>query len=126
MAAGSFISTSGDLNIWNKVFYSGKLLKKKTMKTLETKQKGAVRNHPIFGITEYGYGITIDTKENILQLGQTGFSPGFVSMSYYFPKTKTSVILLENIAYDTNDFKKTFYYHTEILKIVREELKSYR
>jgi D-alanyl-D-alanine carboxypeptidase len=124
VAAGSFISTVEDLNIWNNFFYNGKLLKKKTMKMVETKQKGAVRNHPIFGITEYGYGITVDTKENILQLGQTGFAPGFISMNFYFPKTKTSVIVLENVGYETNDLKKTFYYHTEILKIIRNEIKN--
>ena len=106
VAAGSFISTINDLNTWNSLFYNGKLLKSKTMKLLETKQKGAVRNHPIFGITEYGYGITIDTKENILQFGQTGFAPGFISMNFYFPKTKTSVIVLENVAYETDDLKK--------------------
>lgn len=124
-AAGSFISTAEDLNIWNNFFYGGKLLKRKTMKMVETKQTGAVRNHPIFGVTEYGYGITIDTKENILQLGQTGFAPGFISMNFYFPNTKTSVILLENVAYDTDDLKKTFFYHTEILKIIRNEIKKY-
>ena len=126
VAAGSFISNAEDLNIWNKYFYSGKLLKRKTMKMVETKQNGAVRNHPIFGITEYGYGITVDTKENILQFGQTGFAPGFISMNFYFPKTKTSVIVLENIAFETDDLKKTFYYHTEILKIIRNEIKNYR
>ncbi len=126
VAAGSFISTVEDLNIWNKVFYGGKLLKKKTMRMLETKQEGAVRDHPIFGITEYGYGITIETKENIIQFGQTGFAPGFISMNYYYPKTKTSAIVLENIAYDTDDLKKSFYYQTEILKIIRNELKNYR
>jgi CubicO group peptidase (beta-lactamase class C family) len=124
VAAGSFISTVEDLNIWNRKFYSGKLLKAKTMKMVETKQTGAVRNHPLFGITEYGYGITVDTKENILQFGQTGFAPGFISMSFYFPKTKTSVIVLSNVAFDTNDLKKTFYYHTEILKIIRNEIKN--
>lgn len=126
VAAGSFISTAEDLNIWNKIFYSGKLLKSKTMKMVKTKQNGAVRNHPIFGITEYGYGITVDTKENILQFGQTGFAPGFISMNFYFPKTKTSVIVLENVAYETDDLKKTFHYHTEILKIIRNKIKNYR
>lgn len=126
VAAGSFISTAEDLNIWNNKFYSGKLLKSKTMKMVETKQNGAVRDHPLFGVTEYGYGITVDTKENILQYGQTGFAPGFISMNFYFPKTKTSVILLENVAYETNDLKKTFYYHIEILKIIRNEIKNYR
>lgn len=126
VAAGSFISTIEDLNIWNNLFYNGKLLKKKTMKMVETKQNGAVRDHPLFGVTEYGYGITVDTKENILQFGQTGFAPGFISMNFYFPKTKTSLIVLENVAYETNDLKKTFYYHTEILKIIRNEIKNYR
>jgi len=126
VAAGSFISTAADLTIWNNLFYSGKLLKKETMKMLETKQPDAVRNHPIFGTTAYGYGITIDNQDDILQLGQTGFAPGFVSMSYYFPKTKTSVVVLQNIAYDTDDLKKTFYYHTEILKMVRQEIINYR
>jgi len=96
------------------------------MKKLETKQQGAVRDHPIFGVTEYGYGITIDTKENILQFGQTGFAPGFVSMNFYFPEAKFSVIVLENIAYDTDNLEKTFYYHTKILKIVRQEIKNCR
>jgi len=126
VAAGSFISTVEDLNIWNNLFYNGKLLKSKTTKILKTKQIGAVRNHPIFGITEYGYGITVDTKENILQYGQTGYAPGFISMNFYFPKTKTSVIVLANVAYETDDLKKTFYYHTEILEIIRNEIKNYR
>lgn len=124
VAAGSFISTATDLNIWNKKFYNGSLLKKETMEMLATKQKGAVRNHPLFGNTEYGYGITVDTKEDILQLGQTGFAPGFVSMNFYFPKTKTSVIILENVVYETDDLKKTFIYHTEILKIIRQKQKN--
>ncbi len=126
VAAGSFLSTAEDLKIWNEKFYSGKLLKSKTLKMVKTKQKGAVRNHPIFGVTEYGYGITVDTKENILQLGQTGFAPGFITMNFYFPKTKTSVIVLENVAYETDNLKKTFYYPTAILKIIRSEILNYR
>lgn len=126
VAAGAFISTAEDLTTWNNLFYRGKLLKEETMKLLTMQQKGAVRNHPIFGITKYGYGITIDTTNQILQLGQTGFAPGFVSMSFYFPKSQTSVIVLQNIAYDTDDLKKTFYYHTKILKIIRQEIKNYR
>jgi CubicO group peptidase (beta-lactamase class C family) len=121
VAAGSFISTVEDLSIWNNLLYSGKLLKNETMKKLETKQQCVVRDHPIFGITEYGYGITVDTKDNILQFGQTGFVPGFVTMNFYFPEKKISMIVFENIAYDTENLEKTFYYHTEILKMVRQE-----
>ncbi|HMR89319.1 MAG TPA: serine hydrolase domain-containing protein [Saprospiraceae bacterium] len=125
-AAGSFVSTASDLNVWNDKFYSGQLLKTETMDILKTKQKGAVRNHPIFGITAYGYGFTIDTNEGFLQYGQTGFAPGFVSMNFFFPETKTSVIVLENIAYDTHDFRSTFGIHTAILKMVRNDIKIRR
>jgi len=119
-AAGAFISTANDLILWNQNLQNGKLLKKSSFAMMMTKQKNAIRQHPIFGVTEYGYGITIDTKENILQLGQTGFAPGFVSMDFYFPRIKTSVVVFENVAYDSDDIKKTFYYLTEILKILKE------
>jgi hypothetical protein len=49
-----------------------------------------------------------------------------VSMNFYFPKTKISIVVLENIAYCTYDLKKTFYYHTAILQMIREEQKNYR
>lgn len=123
VAAGSFISTASDLIKWNTLFYNGKLLEKNTMSALLTKQKGAVRNHPIFGITEYGYGITIDTKDGIVQLGQTGYVPGFVSMNFYFPESKTSLVVWENVVYDEEDIKKTFYYHTQVRDALRDQLK---
>lgn len=121
-AAGSFISTAEDLLIWNNCFYTGKLLKEESMKLLTTKQKGAIRKHPIFGKTYYGYGITVDTRDSLLQWGQTGYAPGFISMNFYFPETQTSVIVLENIAYNTDDLKNTFQTHTGVLNIVREAL----
>jgi D-alanyl-D-alanine carboxypeptidase len=123
-AAGSFISTAMDLNLWNKNVHEGKLLSNKTYQLMITKQKNAVRLHPIFGKTFYGLGLTVDEQDGLLQLGQTGFSPGFVSMDFYYPKTKTSVIVLENIAYNTTDLKQTFFYHTNILKIARETVLS--
>ena len=119
VAAGSFISTARDLVLWNKCLHEGKLLSASTYKLMTAKQKGAVRNHPIFGVVEYGYGITVDKNDGILQLGQTGFCPGFVSMNFYFPQTKTSIIALENIVWDEDNLKKTFSYHTELLNIIR-------
>lgn len=120
VAAGSFISTASDLLLWNETLHNGHLLKASTYQLMMTKQKNAVRQHPIFGITEYGYGITVSNKDNILQLGQTGFAPGFISMNFYFPAKKVSVILLDNNAWDTDDLTKTFHYHLEILKILKE------
>lgn len=121
-AAGSFVSMVDDLLQWNQHFFKGKLLNPQSMQLLQTKHKGAVRNHPLFGVTEYGYGIMVDTKDGLLQLGQTGYAPGFISMNFYFPKTETSVIILSNIDYHPADLKRTFKYHTRILELVRGAL----
>lgn len=122
VAAGGFISTAQDLTLWNGMLHHGKLLKDTTYQLMITQHKNAVRNHPIFGTTYYGYGITVDRADNILQLGQTGFAPGFASMIFYFPKTKTNIVVLQNTVWDINDLKKTFYYHTQIRKIIRNNL----
>lgn len=123
-AAGAFISTVNDLMLWNEKLFEGKLLKEKTFEMMTSKQKNAVRNHPIFGFTEYSYGITIDDNNNQIQWGQTGLVPGFVSMNFYFPKTRTSVIVLGNVSYNPDDVKKTFEYHMDVLDIVQKTLLS--
>lgn len=120
VAAGSFISTAQDLVTWNECLHEGKLLSASTYKLMVTKQKDAVRNHPIFGVVEYGYGITVDSHDEVLQLGQTGFGPGFISMNFYYPKTKTSIIALDNVVWDENNLKSAFQYHSELLKMIRE------
>lgn len=122
-AAGSFISTVDDLVNWNEWLYSGKLFKPATFQMMKTKQPVAVRQHPLFAKTEYGYGITIDDKEELLQLGQTGYAPGFISMNFYFPKTQTSLIILNNFVWYPEELDKAFRYHTEILKYVRYSLR---
>lgn len=124
VAAGGFISTISDLHQWNELLYEGKLLSIATFKMLTTIQKGAIRNHPLFGKTTYGLGLTVDYKDGLLQYGQTGFAPGFVSLNFYYPKTNTSLIILENVVYDANDLNKAFYYHIKILDLVRNFINS--
>jgi D-alanyl-D-alanine carboxypeptidase len=119
-AAGSFISTAHDLMLWNRCLHEGKILSPKTYRLMTAKKPGAVRNHPIFGVVHYGYGITVDTNDGILQLGQTGFAPGFISMCFYFPETKTSLIALDNVVRDSQDLQKAFSYHSQMLKLLRE------
>lgn len=127
--AGGHISTANDLLLWNENLFGGKILANSSLKQMASKQANATREHPVFGLTDYGLGLTVDTKENILQYGQTGFAPGFASMNFYFPETKTSLIILSNVAYHPEDLKKTFAYHTAILKLVRESsfvLRNYK
>jgi hypothetical protein len=41
-------------------------------------------------------------------------------MDFYFPSTKLSVIVLENMVHNPNDLKKTFYYHTTVLELAKK------
>jgi D-alanyl-D-alanine carboxypeptidase len=47
----------------------------------------------------------------IAELGQTGFAPGFISMCFYFPETKTSLIALDNVVWESQELQKAFLYH---------------
>jgi len=118
-AAGSFISNAKDLSSWNELLHSGKLVKKETLELMKTKY--ATRKHPIFEEVEYGYGLLFKDGEENIQIGALGYAPGFVSASYYYPKTKLNLIVLGNTARDLDDFKKVFGIHIKIMKIINNE-----
>lgn len=124
-AAGGFISTAPDLLMWNECLHGGRLLKPATYKMMMSAQPNAIRQHPVTGLSYYGYGITVTDKEMLLQLGQTGLLDryGYVAIDYYFPSSQTSVIVLSNVIWG-DDIKKMFYYHGAILNIVKEALKQ--
>lgn len=122
VAAGGFVSTVEDLVKWNTALHQGQLLADSTYRLMISKQKNAVRQHPVFGVVTYGLGITIDDQHGALQLGQTGLSPGFVSMDFYFPDTKTSVIVLSNVHMAPSVPAKSFEVHKAIFDSVKKHL----
>ncbi|HEY1044855.1 MAG TPA: serine hydrolase, partial [Bacteroidia bacterium] len=124
VAAAKFISTANDLLIWNRSLHGGKVLKPATLSLMLSPKENAVRNHSLFGTTYYGYGPTIDHKDSILQYGQTGYCPGFTSMNFYYPDTKSSIIILKNVDYQKSDFTETFYHHMALWGSFRDYLKK--
>lgn len=121
-AAGSFISNVADLNKWNQLLYFGKLVKKETLKLMETKY--ATRIHPVFDTIDYGYGLLFKDGEQNLQIGALGYAPGFVSACYFYPQTNMNLIILENTGNNLDDFKKTFKVHTEIMALIKKQTPS--
>ncbi|MEO6902023.1 MAG: serine hydrolase domain-containing protein [Bacteroidia bacterium] len=118
-AAGSFISNVEDLNKWNQLLYSGRLVKKETLALMKTRY--ATRIHPIFEKVEYGYGLLFKDGEENIQIGAFGYVPGFVSACYYYPHSNINLIVLENTARNINDFKSTFKVHTELMDLIKNE-----
>ncbi len=94
-AAATLISTTEDLLLWNHVLHNGEIISTKNYDLMITPH--ANQNHSLFGIIGYGYGLRIANENDILEIGHTGYVPGYVSMNLYYPDSKTSLIMLENV-----------------------------
>ncbi|WP_027383598.1 serine hydrolase domain-containing protein [Epilithonimonas caeni] len=114
------IITAPDLAKWNECLHNGKLLKPETYQLMTNYSITAT--HPIFGKNPigYGYGLRINDKAKINEIGHTGFHPGegFTAVNLYYPKTKTSVIVMENQA--NENFDIAYYFEEQVRKIVME------
>ncbi|GAA4167036.1 serine hydrolase domain-containing protein [Chryseobacterium ginsenosidimutans] len=112
--AGGILSTIDDLHMWNNALYNGKILNSETLQKFET--KSAERHHPIFGKMGYGYGIMSNTGKPSAYF-HSGYVKGSPSLNIFYPETKTSVIILSNIADEEKGKVFTFKPHVEIKKI---------
>ena len=120
--AGGVASTAGDVLLWNENLHHGKLLSNssyQSMTTISTR-----RNHSVMGDVGVGYGLLIDDKGKIREMGHTGYilEQGFTSINMYYPSSDTSLIILENQAFDYKDFDRAFFFEKEIRKFLKENL----
>ena len=113
-AAGGILTTIGDLHLWNQKLYSGKIITKESLEKLTS--KSADRNHPIFGKMGYGYGLMMSTTPPKV-IFHSGYVKGAPSLNVYYPETKTSLIILSNIADESKGKNTIFQPHREIKKI---------
>lgn len=118
--AAGLVSTVTDLAIWNEKLHNGKLLKPETYKKMISYD--ILAQHNVFGekAIGYGYGIRINDQSEVTEFGHTGIVPeqGFTSVNLYYPKTKTSIIVLENQCFD--DFRISYFFEAGARKIVFE------
>lgn len=123
--AGSFfgshlIVTAPDLAKWNEHLHNGRLLKPETYRLMTDYSVSNI--HQVFDEKPigYGYGLRINDKTDVYEIGHTGFHPseGFTAVNLYYPKTKTSVVIMENVA--NENFDIAYYFEQQIRKIVKE------
>lgn len=112
------IINARDLAKWNDMLHNGKILKEESYQKMI--QYSITNAHPLFGEKEigYGYGLRINDKAGIYEIGHTGFSPpaGFTAVNLYYPEEKISVTVLENQA--TDDFDIAYYFEQAIRNMV--------
>ena len=95
-SAGSLYSTVRDLFVWDKAFYSNKLLSKEYWNMLFAKQIKAGG----IGSPYYGYGWALDIyyngKDSLNVITHGGSVNGFNTNNYIIPQTGQIIILLNN------------------------------
>ncbi len=95
-SAAGIISTPTDLDLWNQVLFNGKILKPNSLKLLLNASTKA--QHPVFGTEDmgFGYSVRLINEKGYSYYAITGLGDGFTLLNCYFPKSKTSVIVMEN------------------------------
>lgn len=109
--AGGILSTIHDLSIWNNALYNGKILKPETLQKFFS--KSSERNHAVLGKMGYGYGVMLNMGKPTAYF-HSGYVKGSPSLNIYYPDTKTSVIILSNIADESKGKGSIFRPHIEI------------
>ncbi|MBV2166744.1 MAG: beta-lactamase family protein [Kaistella sp.] len=115
VAAGGILSTVSDLHRWNAALFGGKILKPETLEKLKTKSSETA--HPILGKVGYGYGIMMN-EGKLESYFHSGYVKGSPSLNIYYPKTKTSVVILSNIADESKGKNTIFNPHKEVKRII--------
>lgn len=121
--SGGIVTTAKDLHLWNLSLWEGKIINKNYLDTISTLYSYQ-NNHYGYEIG-YGYGIQISDKEGLLEYSHEGYIWGYMSSNYYYPRFKTSLIILENVCQPLfKDKKRTFLTHLTIRNIIRSHLTS--
>lgn len=111
--AGGILSTINDLIQWNSKLYSGQIIGQNSLKKLT--EKSSERDHPIFGKVDYGYGLMMNVNKPKSYF-HSGYVKGSPSLNIYYPETKSSVVILSNVANDSQSLKQIFIPHLEVKK----------
>ncbi|WP_300668770.1 serine hydrolase domain-containing protein [Soonwooa sp.] len=111
IAAGGILSNVDDLHLWNKSLYNEKVLSDSAFQIFVKPAK--TFDHYILGKVKYGCGIMIH-DENPKTYLHTGYVKGAPSLVIYYPETKTSVVILSNIANEKLGKKAIYKSHREI------------
>lgn len=96
-AAGQIYPTVDDLCHWHQALVGGKVVTRKTFDAMI--QAGVLLpvNPPPF-ISRYAYGFITGEYQGQPLYFQAGGVSGFLSLMFYFPADKTTLIVLSNLA----------------------------
>lgn len=118
--AALIVSCAKDLSKWNEKLHSGKLLNAKSY--AQFTRPSSTRDHPIFGDVDYAYGIQMSHNDGLYEISHGGYVEGFISVNFYYPESKTSLIVLANLDWKDPTYKDSFEIEMRIRSLLRNWL----
>ncbi|MDA1074292.1 MAG: serine hydrolase [Proteobacteria bacterium] len=85
-AAGGLYSTSGDLHLWMRGLFGGKVLSEVSLAAMLTPN-----------IDDYGFGLAISEHDGLKKIWHVGGINGFGATMAYFPERDLSIVVLSNM-----------------------------
>ncbi|WP_341501297.1 serine hydrolase domain-containing protein [Gallaecimonas sp. GXIMD4217] len=107
LASGTLAATVADLVAWNHCLHETDLLGKASYEAMTT--ASATRDHR-WGKLGYGFGVQLGDGE----ISHSGYVPGYIATLLYYPATRTSVAILENVSWHWADMGRVFYFHDQV------------
>lgn len=94
--SGAFLSNINDMMKWEMLIQSNKILSKNGWQQMWQDLVKISYNNPDGTPIYYGYGFNVTDYKNQKLVFHRGSMPGFQSIYYRFPDTKTAIIILTN------------------------------
>lgn len=110
-ASGGMVSTAEDLVKWTSALHGGKLLSKKSYDAMVTP---TVTRKNRWGEIGYGFGLQVTTNAGRAEYSHGGYVPGFQSLLLYYPETRRTVVILENISWNLDDQARAYGPHDAV------------
>jgi CubicO group peptidase (beta-lactamase class C family) len=104
-ASGGMVSTAEDLVKWTAALHGGKLLSKQSQDAMVTP---TITRKNRWGEIGYGFGLQVTTNGGRLEYSHGGYVPGFQSLLLYYPETRRTVVILENVSWNLDDQARAY------------------
>ncbi len=119
--AGGIISTTTAFSNFQIKLHSGKFFSPQSYQIMTTPHSQIDFLWPDMS---YGYGLRINTENNLTEYSHTGYLPGYMSMTLYYPQFNLGLVMLENLSLNLNSLDRVFELHSQVRAIIRNRLIS--
>ncbi|WP_105254321.1 serine hydrolase domain-containing protein [Pseudoalteromonas sp. T1lg75] len=119
LPGGGLIASAPTFASFAHQLHSGELL---SPKSYELMTRAHTKMEFFWPNMSYGYGLRLNSDDDLTEYSHTGYLPGYMSMSLHYPEFNLNLVMLENISLNLVDINRVMELHTQIREAVRAHL----